>query len=74
MRRNTITHWTTADFANRETCAFIRLSDVFRKTLLQAAKKKPRKLTDHGKQLLPRALISNVIEFYDEERIMGKDR
>ena len=32
--------------------------------------KKPRKLTDHGKQLLPRALISNVIVFYDKERIM----
>ena len=74
MRRNTVTYWTTADFANRETCSFIRLNDAFRKTLLQAAKKKPRKLTDHGKQLLPRALISNVILFYDKERIMGNDR
>ena len=74
MRRNTVTYWTTADFANRETCSFIRLNDAFRKTLLQAAKRKPRKLTDHGKQLLPRALISNVILFYDKERIMGNDR
>ena len=40
MRRNTVTYWTTADFANRETCSFIRLNDAFRKTLLQAAKKK----------------------------------
>ena len=60
MRRNTVTYWTTADFANRETCSFIRLNDAFRKTLLQEAKKKTRKLTDHGKQLLPRAVISNV--------------
>ena len=52
-----------ADFANRETCSFIRLNDAFRKTLLQAAKKKSRKLTDRGKQLLPRVLISNVIVF-----------
>ena len=74
MRRNTVTYWTTADFANRETCSFIRLNDAFRKTLLQAAKKKPRKLTDHGKQLLPRALISNVVVFYAKERIMGNDR
>ena len=29
--------------------------------MLQAAKKKSRKLTDHRKQLLPRPLISNVI-------------
>ena len=31
MRRNTITYWTTADFANRKTCSFIRLNDAFRK-------------------------------------------
>ena len=37
--------------------------------------KRSRKLTDHGKQLLPRALqISNVIVVYDTERIMGNDR
>ena len=60
MRRNTVTYWTTADSANRETCSFIRLNDAFRKTLLQEAKKKTTKLTDHGKQLLPRAMISNV--------------
>ena len=42
MRRNTVTYWTTADFANCETCSFIRLNDAFWKTLLQAAKKKPR--------------------------------
>ena len=71
MRRNTVTYWTTADFANRETCSFIRLNDAFRKTLLQAVKKKSRKsVTDHGKQLLPRALISNVIVFYETKRII----
>ena len=64
----------TADFANRETCSFIRLNDAFFKTLLQAAKKKSRKLTDHGKQLLPRVLISNDIVLYDKKRIMGNDR
>ena len=32
MRRNTVTYRTTADFANRETCSFIRLNDAFRKT------------------------------------------
>ena len=48
MRRNTLTYW-TAVFANRETCSLIRLNDAFRKALLQAARKKPRKLTDHGK-------------------------
>ena len=37
--------------------------------MLQVAKKKPTKLTDQGKQLLPRALISNVIVFCDKERI-----
>ena len=42
--------------------------------MLKAAKKKSRKLTDHGKQLLLRALISNVIVCYDTERIMGNDR
>ena len=74
MRRNTVTYWTTADFANRETCSFIRLNDSFRKTLPQVAKRKSRKLTDHGKQLLPRVLISNVIVLYDKERIVGNDR
>ena len=75
MRRNTVTYWTTADFANRETCSFIiTLNDAFRKTLFQATKKKLRILTDHGKQLLQPALISNVIVFYDTERIMGNDR
>ena len=48
MRRNTQTYW-TAVFANRETCSLIRLNDAFRKALLQAARKKPRKLTDQGK-------------------------
>ena len=43
------------------------------KKLLEEAKKKPRKLADHGKQLIPRALISNVIVLYDMERIMGND-
>ena len=74
MRRNALTYWTTADFANRETLSFIRLNDALRKTLLQAARKKSRKLTDHRKQLLPRVLISNVMVFYDTERIMGNDR
>ena len=60
-----VTYWTTADF--HETCSFIKLNDAFWKTLLQAAKVKSRKLTDHGKQLVPRALISNLIVFYDTE-------
>ena len=74
MRRNTVTYWHEADIANRETCSFLRLNDAFRKTFLQAAKKKSRKLSDHGKQLRPRALISNLIVFYDRERIMGWGR
>ena len=57
---------------NRETCSFIRLNDAFRKTLPQAAKRKSRKLTDHGKQLLPHVPISNVIVLYDKERIMER--
>ena len=61
-----VTCWTTADFANRESCFFIRLNDAFRKTLLQGAKKKSRKLTDDGKHFLPRALMANVIAFYDK--------
>ena len=73
MRQNTVTYWTKADCANRETCPFVRLNDAFRKPLLQAARKKFRKLTDHGKQLLPRALISNVIVSYDTKRIMGNN-
>ena len=40
-------------------------NDAFRKTLLHAAKVKSRKLTDHGKELVPPALISNLIVFYD---------
>ena len=32
IRRNTVTYWTTAGFANRETCSFIWLNDAFRKT------------------------------------------
>ena len=55
MRRNAVTYRTTADDA--------RLNDAFRKTLLQAA----RNLTDHGKQLLPRALFSNV-KFFMKRR------
>ena len=73
MTRNTVTYWTTPGLANRKTCSFMRLNDAFWKTLLLAAKKKSRKLTDHGKQLLPRALISNGIVFYDTERIMGNE-
>ena len=60
MRRNTVTCWTTADFAIREACSFIRPQDAFRKTLVQSTGKKSRKLTDHRKQLLPYALISSV--------------
>ena len=40
MRRNTVTYWTTAEFASREAYSFTRLKDAFRNTLLQAAKKK----------------------------------
>ena len=71
MRRNTITYWRDADFANRKTYSVIRLKDAFGKTLLKAARKESRKLTNQLKQLLSRALISNVIVFYDKERIMG---
>ena len=67
MRRNTITYWRDADFANRKTYSFIRLNDAFGKTLLKAARKESRKLTNHLKQLLSRALISNVIVFYDKQ-------
>ena len=74
MRQNMVTYWTAAFFANRETCSLIRLNDASRKTLLQAARKKPRKLAYHGKQLVPHSLISNVILFYDTERMMGNDR
>ena len=62
-----------ADFASHETWSFIRLNGAFRKTLLQVAKKKPRKLTNHGKQLLPLMLISNIIVFYEKEIIVGND-
>ena len=61
-----VTCWTTADFANRESCFFIRLNDAFRKTLLQAAKKKSSILTDDRKHFLPQALIANVTVFYDK--------
>ena len=50
MRRNTVTlndgNWT---IANLQTCSFIRFNNAFRKTLLQAAKRKTRRLTDHIK-------------------------
>ena len=49
-----------ADFAIRENCSFIRLNDVFRKTLLKAAKKKTlRQPTMRAEISLIRALISN---------------
>ena len=67
MRRNMVTYWMTAGFANHQTCSFIRLNDAFRKTLLQVAKVKSRKLTDHGKQLVPLVLISNLTVFNDAE-------
>ena len=40
IRRNTVTYWTTAGFANRETCSFIWLNDAFRKTEKIIKKKK----------------------------------
>ena len=67
--------WTTVlfhPFSHRETCSFRRLNDASRKTLLQAAREKPRKLAYHGKQLVPHSLISNAIVFYDMERMMWK--
>ena len=73
MRRNTVTYWHEADIANRETCSFLRLNDAFRKNV-PAGGQKPRDHGDHGKQLRPRALISNLIVFYDMERIMGWGR
>ena len=59
-----------ADFANSETCSLISLNDAFQKTLLQASKDKSRKLTDHRKQLLSGALISNVIVCYNTVRVV----
>ena len=57
-----------ADFAIRENCSFIRLNDVFRKTLLKAAKKKTlSQPTMRAEISLIRALISNC----HTERIMG---
>ena len=57
-----------ADFAMRENCSFIRLNDVFRKTLLKAAKNKTlRQPTMRAEISLIRALISNS----HTERIMG---
>ena len=74
MRRNTVTYWTTADFTNRqETCSFIRLNDAFRKTLLQAAKKKSRKSTDHKKKIY-RARWFQIGLFNHTDRILGNDR
>ena len=85
MRRNTVTlddgNWT---IANLETCSFIRFlnllkfsgrhyfNNAFRKTLLQAAKRKTRKLTDHRKQLLSRALISSRLVLSYEYENCGK--
>ena len=69
-----VTYWTAAFFSNRETCSLIRLNDASGKTLLQAARKKRRKLAYHGKQLAPHSLISNVIVFHDMEIMMGNDR
>lgn len=48
-------------FANRDDTRSIIRHDAFRKTLPQAAEKKSRTLTDRGKQLISRALISNKI-------------
>ena len=48
-----------ADFSRRENCSFISLNDVFRKTLLKAAKKALRQPTMRAKFSLIRALISN---------------
>ena len=40
-------HGNILDFASREIYSFIRLNDAFRKTSLQAAKNKYKKLTDY---------------------------
>ena len=56
-----------ADFARRENCSFIRLNDVFRKTLLKAAKKILRQPTMRTEFSLIHVLISNCYT----ERIMG---
>ena len=61
--------WT---IANLETCSFIRFNNAFRKTLLQAAKRKTRKLTDYRKLLLSRALISSRIVLSHENENCGK--
>ena len=74
MRPNTVTYWTTADYANRETCSFIRLNDALRKTLLQAAKKKS--LINRSRKTTSTARADfkcHSVVFYDKERIMGND-
>ena len=52
------------DFANRETCSFVRLNDAFRKALLKATTKKkkkktPRMPTKRAVFSLERGLTSN---------------
>ena len=46
------------DFANHETCFFIRLKDAFVKTLLKVAKKTVREPTTRVEFSIIRALIS----------------
>ena len=73
MRRNTVTlddgNWMLASL---ETCSFIGFNNAFWKTLLQVAKRKTRKLTDHRKQLLSRALISSTIVLSHKNENCGK--
>ena len=37
-------------------------------------RRRPKRNLETGKKLLPRVVISNVIVFYDKERIMGNVR
>ena len=51
---------------------FLHKVNAFRKTFLQEAKRKTRKLTDHRKQLPSRALISSGIVLSHENENCGK--
>ena len=83
MRRNTVTLVNTRRrqlddcqswdlFLHKVFKPFKVFRNNFRKTLLQAAKRKTRKLTDHRNQLLSRALISSRLVLSHEHENCGK--
>ena len=53
MRRNTVTYWTTADFASRETCSFIRLNDARGVTALTRAVSGEKQIYSGNLEILP---------------------